>query len=67
MATPEASHGTKQEIAFLENIGTFCETRSQSRRELLAAYIKAAALRSRWGHIHKNAVLDHAQKLLKGK
>lgn len=61
---PARAHGTLEEMAFLNRLGTFSEHPTLSRRQYLETYKLSAEKRVNWGKIDKAKVLAHADELL---
>lgn len=64
LATSTRGHGTADEKAFLDGIGTYGMHAHFSRRRYVEEYMKAMPLRVKWGNIDKQEVLEHCKELL---
>lgn len=57
----EPSHGTGDEIDFVSQIGRFTDSgKNIGQKNMVRLYINAAARRTDWGKIDRNAVLAFA-------
>ena len=63
----ETSHSTRNEIAFIRNLGMFRpkEKRKETRSELLDSYLASCAKRVNWDDIYKSKCIRFAKKELK--
>lgn len=60
----DRAHTTEQEIAFINNLGSFANTKL-SRKELLTGYLKGAMERRNWGDVDGLRAIYHARECLK--
>ena len=58
------TYNTADEMEFIRKLGTFRIYGNESRKSLLQKYIKTAKDRITWGRIHKQTIIDFANKLL---
>ena len=56
------THGTRDEVRYLRHIGAEAGSKLP-RSQLLANYIAAALLRTKWGNLDKETLLAEAGKL----
>jgi hypothetical protein len=56
------THGTRDEVRYLRHIGEEAGSKLP-RSQLLANYIAAALLRTKWGNLDKETLLAEAGKL----
>lgn len=64
LAVSTRGHGTADEKAFLDGIGTYGMHAHLSRREYVEKYMQTIPMRVMWGNIDKQEVLEHCKELL---
>ena len=65
MAKEYTSWSTRNELRFIDSLGTFTQTQ-EPRNDLLRKYLNGAALRTDWGQIDKQTVITRVQRELGG-
>jgi len=64
LATSTRGHGTADEKAFLDGIGTYGMHAHLSRRGYIEQYMQTIPMRVEWGTIDKYEIIEHCKELL---
>lgn len=59
-----ATYSTKQELKFIDGLGTWAPELCSNRSDLLCGYLRGCFQRDRWGDVDPMTVMHYAAKAL---